>query len=156
MCQEENYISSARRKYYRKCFVCGPDNPAGLHLQPQAAGGRSRVCFTPTDEMQGMSTKKGSLMHGGFTSMIFDEVMSYVTTGLEIETVTLSMTVNYTSPARTGHLMEAEAWLEERDGRKLRTAAKLTDKVTGKTVATATGLYYQIDLTAFIDGMEED
>lgn len=147
-------IDPQKSPFYKKCFVCGPDNPIGLHLPLRFIDGKGSTEITPTENMQGLMAKKGSLMHGGFTNMIFDEVMTYVMMGRGIETVTLTMTVNFVSPARTGHLMEAEAWLERREGRKLWAAAKLVDKETGATVATATGLYYQVDLAAFIDGID--
>ena len=149
-------IDPTKSPFYKKCFVCGPDNPEGLHLPLRYIDGIASTELTPTENMLGLMTKKGSLMHGGFTSMLFDEVMTYVMMGRGIETVTLTMTVNYVSPARTGHLMKAEAWLERREGRKLWSAAKLVDKVTGETVATATGLYYQVDLSAFIDGIDSE
>ena len=147
-------INPQKSPFYKMCYVCGPDNPVGLHLPLRFIDGKGTTEITPTENMQGLMAKKGSLMHGGFTNMIFDEVMTYVMMGRGIETVTLTMTVNFISPARTGHLMEAEAWLERREGRKLWAAAKLVDKETGATVATATGLYYQVDLAAFIDGIE--
>ena len=147
-------IEATESPFYKKCFVCGPDNPAGLHLPLRFIDGIASTEFTPTESMLGLITKKSSLMHGGFTSMVFDEIMTYVMMGRGIETVTLTMTVNYVSPARTGHLMKAEGWLERREGRKLWAAAKLVDQVTGKTVGTATGLYYQVDLAAFIDGID--
>ena len=147
-------IDPTKSPFYKKCFVCGPENPAGLHLPLRYMDGIASTELTPSENMLGLMTKKGSLMHGGFTSMIFDEVMTYVMMGRGIETVTLTMTVNYVSPARTGHLMKAEAWLERREGRKLWSAARLVDEVTGETIATATGLYYQVDLSAFIDGID--
>ena len=147
-------IDPSKSPFYKKCFVCGPDNEDGLHLTNRYIDGKAHMEFTPTDRMIGLVTKKGSLMHGGFTSMIFDEVMTYVMMGRGIETVTLNMSIDYVSPARTGNHMTAEAWIERVEGRKLWAAAVITDDITGETVAKATGLYYQVDLTAFIDGID--
>ena len=147
-------IEPTESPFYTKCYVCGKDNPDGLHLPLRFMDGIASTEFIPDDKMIGLVTKTGSLMHGGFTSMVFDEVMTYVMMGRGLQTVTLTMTVNYVSPARTGHKMKAEAWLERREGKKLWAAAKLADEVTGEIVATATGLYYQVDLAAFIDGID--
>lgn len=147
-------IDPSQSPFYKKCFVCGPDNEDGLHLTNRYIDGKAHMEFTPTERMIGLVTRKGSLMHGGFTSMIFDEVMTYVMMGRGIETVTLNMSIDYVSPARTGHHMIAEAWIERTEGRKLWAAAEITDEETGETVARATGLYYKVDLAAFIDGID--
>ena len=147
-------IDPSKSPFYKKCFVCGPDNEDGLHLKNRYIDGKAHMEFTPTERMIGLVTKKGSLMHGGFTSMIFDEVMTYVMMGRGIETVTLNMSIDYVSPARTGNHMTAEAWIERVEGRKLWAAAAITDDVTGETVARATGLYYQVDLKKFIEGID--
>ena len=149
-------IDPSKSPFYKKCFVCGPDNEDGLHLRNRYIDGKAHMEFTPTERMIGLVTKKGSLMHGGFTSMIFDEVMTYVMMGRGIETVTLNMSIDYVSPARTGNHMTAEAWIERVEGRKLWAAAAITDDVTGETVAKATGLYNQVDLKKFIDGIDGD
>lgn len=143
-----------RSPFYKKCFVCGPDNEDGLHLKLRYIDGRAYTEFIPEERMIGLLTRKTSLMHGGFTSMIFDEVMTYVMMGRGLETVTLNMSIDYLSPARTGHRMKAEAWLERAERKKLWAAAVITDEETGEAVAKATGLYYQVDLSAFIDGID--
>lgn len=147
-------IDPSNSPFYKKCFVCGPDNADGLHLQNRYIDGKAHMEFTPTERMIGLVTRKGSLMHGGFTSMIFDEVMTYVMMGRGIETVTLNMSIDYVSPARTGHHMVAEAWIERTEGRKLWAEAEIVDEETGETVAKAKGLYYKVDLTAFINGID--
>jgi len=147
-------IDPSNSPFYRQCYVCGPDNKAGLHLKNRYIDGKSHMEFTPDENMIGLVTRKSSLMHGGFTSMLFDEVMTYVLMGQGFETVTLNMSIDYVSPAWTGHHMTAEGWIERREGKKIWTAAEIIDDETGETVAKATGLYYRVNLSEFIDGID--
>ena len=140
--------------YYKKCFVCGPDNPAGMHLQNTFIDGKSHMEFTPTENMAGLTTSKHTLMHGGFTCMLFDEVMMYVVMGLGLEAVTLNLSIDYLSPARVGHRMAAEAWITDRERKKIWVSGEINDLDTGELVAKAEGLYLQIDMTSFIDNID--
>lgn len=145
-------INPFRNPFYRKCFVCGPDNPVGLHLVNRYIDGKAHMEFTPTENMAGLTTKNKTLMHGGFTGMLFDEVMMYAMIGLGIQAVTLNLNIDYVSPARVGHHMTAESWITNRERKKIWAAAEIRDDETGNIVAKATGLYYQVDMTSFIDG----
>ncbi|MGI6205722.1 MAG: PaaI family thioesterase [Anaerovoracaceae bacterium] len=142
--------------YYKKCFVCGPDNPAGLHLKNEFISGKAHMEFTPTDNMAGLTTNKNTLMHGGFTCMLFDEVMMYAVMGIGIEAVTLNISIDYLSPARIGHRMAAEAWITERERKKIWVSGEINDLDTGELVAKAEGLYYQVDMTAFINDIDKE
>jgi acyl-coenzyme A thioesterase PaaI-like protein len=55
----------------RFCFVCGVENPIGLHLNfYQTSPGEVAVDFTPPEEYQGYS----GVLHGGIIASILDEV----------------------------------------------------------------------------------
>jgi acyl-coenzyme A thioesterase PaaI-like protein len=54
----------------RLCFVCGLDNPVGLHLKfYQTAPGEVTVEFTPPEHYQGYP----GVLHGGIVASILDE-----------------------------------------------------------------------------------
>ena len=56
----------------RACFVCGEENPHGMHLGFQADGRRASARWTPT---AGWESFQG-IIHGGIISAVLDEVMS--------------------------------------------------------------------------------
>jgi len=54
----------------RLCFVCGLENPVGLHLSFYETGpGEVTVDFTPSDHYQGYP----GVLHGGIVASILDE-----------------------------------------------------------------------------------
>jgi len=54
----------------RLCFVCGLENPVGLHLSFYETGpGEVTVDFTPSDQYQGYP----GVLHGGIVASILDE-----------------------------------------------------------------------------------
>jgi hypothetical protein len=54
----------------RVCFVCGVDNPVGLHLSFYVSGpGEVTVDFTPPEHYQGYP----GVLHGGIVASILDE-----------------------------------------------------------------------------------
>ncbi len=54
----------------RQCFVCGIENPVGLHLKfYETEPGEVRVDFTPPEHYQGYP----GVLHGGIAASILDE-----------------------------------------------------------------------------------
>lgn len=133
-------------KKFTNCFVCSPTNPHGLHLKNKFVNGRAHMEFLPHRDMEGLM----GLMHGGFSLMLMDEVMHYAVESLKIDIVTLNMNCDFVSPANLNHLLIAEGWIDERDGKKITACGELRDSVTGKVVVTAKGLYYQVDMKKFL------
>ncbi|MGD8603318.1 MAG: PaaI family thioesterase [Anaerolineales bacterium] len=56
----------------RYCFVCGVENPVGLHLKFYEPGpGEAEAYFEPPDHFQGYP----GILHGGITASALDEVV---------------------------------------------------------------------------------
>jgi acyl-coenzyme A thioesterase PaaI-like protein len=55
-----------------RCFVCGKDNPDGLHLEfePEGVSGARTTCIIP-ERFQGFA----GIAHGGILATILDECM---------------------------------------------------------------------------------
>jgi acyl-coenzyme A thioesterase PaaI-like protein len=61
---------SEKQANSRLCFVCGVDNPVGLHLSFYETGpGEVSVDFTPPEHYQGYP----GVLHGGIAASILDE-----------------------------------------------------------------------------------
>ncbi len=81
-----------------KCFVCGTDNPGGLHLKfqidPKAQ--RLRTTFVPSDIYQGWD----GIVHGGILSTLLDEAVAKLAYELGYGAVTVKLTVTFRRPAK--------------------------------------------------------
>ena len=53
------------------CFVCGEENPSGLHLKFSANKGKIQTEFIPRKIHQGYK----NIVHGGIISTLLDEAM---------------------------------------------------------------------------------
>ena len=85
----------------RYCFVCGPDNPKGLHLQFYRLDDHAVTTeFDPPAEWCGWD----GLMHGGLQCVLLDEVTAWAVSGLRQRPymLTLSLEVKYRQPVRLG------------------------------------------------------
>ncbi len=63
----------------RFCFVCGLDNPIGLHLKFYETGsGEVASSFTPSEQYQGYP----GVLHGGIVASILDETAGRAQMGI--------------------------------------------------------------------------
>lgn len=78
-----------------RCFACGPDNPAGLHLQFERAGERSvRARTTLADTFQGWQ----DIAHGGVGMMLLDEAMAHAAAAAGFRGMTASLSLRFRAP----------------------------------------------------------
>lgn len=137
-------------KAYKMCYVCGTDNRGGLHFENRIEGDKGILEFRPKPFMIGLNSEENQLMHGGFTMMMFDEIMLYsIRFLLDLDAVSLNINTNFVSPAIMDADYRVETVVKERDGRKIWMDAEM--KANGKVVARATGLYYVVDMDKFVD-----
>lgn len=79
----------------RMCFVCGIENPIGLHLKFYTDDeGRCIARFRPKPEHQGYPGQ----LHGGIISTLLDETMGRVLTSQNIWAVTGRLEVRFSRP----------------------------------------------------------
>lgn len=134
---------------FANCFVCSPTNPKGLHLKITQEDNKARAEIVPGDYMCGLN----GLMHGGFSLMLMDEVMYYAVDAYGVDSVTLHSDCDFKNPAVIGHKLVAEAWVNKREGKKFYTEGVLKDGDT--VIVTATGLYYEMDMSVFLTNDKE-
>jgi acyl-coenzyme A thioesterase PaaI-like protein len=81
------------------CFVCGLENPKGLHLAFYEDDGGSVVCqFTPPEEYQGYP----GWLHGGITTALLDEVLGRAAIARDLWVATAKLEVRYRQPIPLG------------------------------------------------------
>jgi uncharacterized protein (TIGR00369 family) len=97
------------------CFGCGPENADRLGVEPAVRRNRvvAELRFAP--RFQGGP----GVVHGGATAAFFDDLMGHVLIAHGSPAVTAKLEVNYLRPIPLGVTLSGEAWLAERDGRKL-------------------------------------
>ncbi len=127
----------------RLCFVCGRDNPHGLHLQfyEDRDGQRVQATFSIPDHYQGYP----GVVHGGIVSTILDEVSGravMMERDDEQLLVTLRMTIRFLQPTPTECPLIAVGWVEKLSGVGAKVAGeiRLSD---GTVTATSSSVLVQ-------------
>ena len=110
----------------RMCFVCGRENPVGLHLEfySDCAAEQVVAAVKVPEQYQGYP----GIVHGGIVSAILDEVSGRAITLATEENpfwVTAKLEVRYRKPTPTGTPLQAVGWLVKQGTRSSRVAGEL-------------------------------
>jgi uncharacterized protein (TIGR00369 family) len=128
------------------CFGCGPENPVGFHLKKSYDGDRSHIEY----EVRPEHTSYPGMMHGGVTCVLLDEVMYHAIARLGIEAVTASLAVNYRRAALVGRHLICEAWIEDREGRRIEVSATIVEVESGMVIAEGRSTFQEVDLARLV------
>jgi len=124
------------------CFVCGPDNPAGLRLRftrlPGDEGCETTVTFA--DTYQGWP----GVVHGGLLSTLLDEAMVKAATHRSGTCVTAEITVKFKHTARTGTPYRVRGHVISTRHRLVFTEGWIED-LQGNHIASATAKFFALD-----------
>ncbi len=124
-----------------KCFVCGPDNPIGLHLDFRLENGACVSEFTPGENHEGYP----GVIHGGMIYSALDDVMANWLYLRGTRAYTARCEIRYRHPVREGEKL----LLAGRQTARKRKLAKMEGTATrasdGKVVATATATFVVLD-----------
>lgn len=124
-------------------FGSGLDNAAGLHLVHHRQGDVVRSTVTLDRRYEGAR----GLGHGGIVATMLDDAMGGVLVVLRERAVTAQLNLSYLAPVVIGRELRVEAWLTERDGRKLHMVGRVLDGET--ELAIARGLFLTVDKAHF-------
>lgn len=133
--------SSSGPRVANRCFVCGPDNPIGLHLTFRLEDGACLSEFTPGENHQGYP----GVIHGGMLYSALDDVMANWLYLRGARAYTARCEIRYRQPAREGEKLLLEG---RQTGRKRKlvemegTARRASD---GQVVATTTATFVVIN-----------
>ncbi len=128
--------------HYRKCFGCGVEHLAGLHMQIEAgAGMTTRAVFEVTQHHQGAP----GIAHGGILSLAFDESLGATNWLIRTPAVTAHLEVSYRLPVPVGTKVFIEATMQAILGRKIwSTAEGRLNSPDGPLAVEAGSLYMQV------------
>ncbi|MBM4144852.1 MAG: PaaI family thioesterase [Nitrospira sp.] len=107
------------------CFVCGEQNPSGLHLRFSLQDGKVRTEFTLQKVHQGYK----DIIHGGLISTLLDEAMIKAALMQGMPAVTAEITVRFKAPLMAGEKALVEAMILKMNKKIIETSAivKKTD-----------------------------
>lgn len=131
------------------CFVCGPDNPAGLHLEFFRLDEDTVTAeLIPPDYWSGW----GGLMHGGFLSLLLDEVTAWTAAALTGRHyfLTTGLEVKFRRPVRLGQKLTLTGRLTRHSARGARAVGRITGE-SGQVLAEAESRLVFLDRERFMD-----
>jgi uncharacterized protein (TIGR00369 family) len=101
------------------CFVCGEENPSGLHLKFSASKGKILTEFIPRKIHQGYK----NIVHGGIISTLLDEAMVKAALMQGMPAVTAEITVRFRTPLMAGEKVIVEAEIKKMNKKIIETSA---------------------------------
>ncbi len=108
----------------RSCFVCGQDNPHGLHLRSRLENGRVVIQYTARDEDLGYR----HIVHGGIAVTLLDEVMTWAAiVSARRVCVAAELTARLKRPIRAGQTLRVEGWVTRVSARLVLTEGVILD-----------------------------
>jgi acyl-coenzyme A thioesterase PaaI-like protein len=123
---------------YQGCFVCGKRNPQGLKLDFHYDAERDEMYTRCGFEsfMQGYAR----IVHGGFISMLLDEVMAKACLHRDLIAVTVQFEVRFRKPVYVSEEMIFYGRVVEVRGRRIKTEGRCMGG-QGEKRATASALF---------------
>ncbi len=124
---------------YRRCFVCGRENPIGLKVGFYCDDSRVWTEFTPREEHQGYP----GIMHGGILYTLLDETIGRTAYLHDKWVLTARVQVRYRHPVPIGSRLRVEGEIVRVRGRAVEASGRalLAD---GTVAAEATGLFIEL------------
>ena len=122
------------------CFVCGRENPIGLHMHFFAGNdGCVYADYVPRDEEQGYP----GVMHGGILTAMLDELIGRTAIASDLWCMTAKLEVRFKKPVPIGAPLKLKGEISKKNGRLLegRGEIRLAD---GSIAVEAHGTYLRI------------
>jgi len=127
----------------KHCYVCGPENPTGLHVpfQPDGENG-SRATYTAHNEHEGWP----GILHGGLTFTLMDEALGWALYFHGLTGVTARVETRFRQPIPVGTKLTIRAWMVERRRRTIKARAEVRgDTEENPLLAEADATMYLVD-----------
>lgn len=119
------------------CFVCGLDNPSGLHIRFYSDGKGAYGEYVPSRDFQGYE----GVLHGGIITSLLDEVMAKALVVQGTIAMTGKLEVRFRRPVSMGQRLLLKGWVTSQRRRGFITAAEIINP-QGEILAEAQGLFF--------------
>ncbi len=131
---------------FPNCYVCGADNPNGLHVVFQADGPeRCRARYTARREHEGWP----GIVHGGLLFTLMDEALAWALAYAGLRGVTAKGNVRFCVPARVGTELVVTAEVVERRAKLVRARAEV------RAADDSRNLVAELDATMYLTDVEQ-
>lgn len=130
----------------KSCFVCGEQNPRGLHLKSRAEGQVVRLNYKTRTSDVGYQ----DLVHGGILTTLLDEVMTWaaiIAAGRMC--VAAEMTTRLKKPVHVDCHLEVMAWPEKVSKRLVLIQGQALDLANKDVLVSSQGKYMPMPLNEF-------
>ena len=123
---------------YGNCFVCGENNPGGLHLSFDIDQERQtlKTTFVAGPIFQGWD----GIVHGGIISTLLDEAMAKLVYELGYQAVTASLEIKFKKPAPILETLFIYGEITEVSKRLIKAKSRVT-KEDGTILAVGTSTF---------------
>ena len=140
--------------HYGRCFGCGAEHPAGLHLTVSAGEGVSVHAVLEVGELhQGAP----GLAHGGLLAAAIDEAMGHVNWLIGVPAVTGRLETTFLRPVPVGSSLHLDARAVAVAGRRVFMTAEARLGEDGPVAVSAESVFVQVPLEHFrSNGRAED
>jgi acyl-coenzyme A thioesterase PaaI-like protein len=132
-------MTAVRQPGSKMCFVCGAENPIGLHLEFWMDGDQVWTEFTPAQQHQGWP----GVLHGGIMATLLDETMGRAAFLHKLWMVTVKMETTYRKPVPLGEPLKITAHIEELRGGRMAAIGQIL-LPDGSVAVEARGLYLRL------------
>jgi uncharacterized protein (TIGR00369 family) len=133
----DSTIRSGTLPWTRSCFVCGEENPHGLHLKSRVEDGDVVLEHMTRQEDLGYR----HLVHGGISMTLLDEVMTWAAIlSTRRMCVAAELTVRLKRPIVADQRINVRAGIPAGKSRVVKTTAVITGD-DGRVLASASGKY---------------
>jgi acyl-coenzyme A thioesterase PaaI-like protein len=137
---------------FPECYVCGSENPAGLHIPfTRAPGGGSRAEYTARQEHVGWP----EIIHGGLLFTLMDEAVAWALIHAGLRGVTAKAEARFRVPARVGMHLVVNARVSHASHRAVRVHADIReDSDTGPVIAEMEAMMAVADISRLAGEVE--
>ncbi len=126
---------------YKKCFICGKENPIGLNITFKTDDDKVYASFKPDERYMGYK----DTLHGGIAASLLDETMGWA---CSVKTkklyYTIELTIKYKKHIKVNAELFVEAYMIKDKHSIAYAKAHLKDK-DGNILAASEGKYFPID-----------
>lgn len=137
--------ASDRVQRARGCFVCGPDNPIGLHLDFRLENGTCVSKFTPGQDHVGYP----GVVHGGMIYSALDDAMANWLYLRGARAYTARCEIRYRRPVAVGETLRLVGRPTARKRNLVTMEGTATRETDGEVVAVATGKFVVLNDSEF-------
>ncbi|MCZ2127133.1 MAG: PaaI family thioesterase [Anaerolineales bacterium] len=138
-------MSKLKQASSKNCFICGVENPVGLHLHfYEVEAGVIEAEYTAPEHFEGFP----GVLHGGIVAAILDEISGRAYMGTDEKNPRFMFTgkleIKYRKNTPIGKPLKLVGKIIEDKGRVAKAWGGIYDAETGELLAEATGVHINV------------